>query len=73
MKIKSKELIKLNDKELDSKLLDMKKDLLKVNAKIATGTTPENPGMVRNIKKTIARIYTIKTEKQKKEDPVKKK
>tara|TARA_Y100000310_G_C20617742_1_gene781563 strand:- start:956 stop:1177 length:222 start_codon:yes stop_codon:yes gene_type:complete len=73
MKIKGKELRKLSNKELDNKLLEMRKNLLKVNAKIATGTTPENPSMVRNLKKTIARIHTIKTEKQKKEDPVKKK
>lgn len=73
MKIKSKELRKLDNKELDKRLLEMRKDLLKINAKIATGTTPENPSMVKNLKKTIARIHTIKTEKNKKEDQAKKK
>ena len=70
MKIKIKELKKLNNSELQSKLLEMKKDLIKVNAQVAAGTVPENPGNVRNIKKTVARIHTILKEKEgKKSNP----
>jgi len=70
MKIKNEELRKLNNSELQSKLLEMKKDLIKVNAQVAAGTVPENPGNVRNIKKTVARIHTILKEKEgKKSNP----
>lgn len=66
MKIKNKELRKLNNQELQNKLIELKKDLIKVNAQIAAGTVPENSGNVKNLKKTVARILTIKN--QKKED-----
>ncbi|MDP3918914.1 MAG: 50S ribosomal protein L29 [Nanoarchaeota archaeon] len=63
MKIKAKDLRKLGDKELDNRLFELRKDLMKVNAQVASGTVPDNPGNVRNLKKTIARVHTIKTEK----------
>ena len=64
MKLKNDQLRKMNEQELDNKLLELKKDLIKVNAQIAAGTVPENPGNVKNLKKTVARILTIKTEKK---------
>ena len=63
MKIKNEQLRKMNDDELNNKLFELKKDLIKVNAQIAAGTIPENPGNVRNLKNTVARILTIKTQK----------
>lgn len=65
MKIKNNELRKLSTQELQNKLLDLKKDLLKINSQISAGTVPENPGNVKNVKKTVARIMTIMTEKKK--------
>jgi large subunit ribosomal protein L29 len=64
MKIKNSELRKLNSEELQKKLVEIKKDLIKVNAQIAAGTVPENSGNVKNLKKTMARILTIKNEKK---------
>tara|TARA_Y100000310_G_C20029567_1_gene511161 strand:- start:259 stop:465 length:207 start_codon:yes stop_codon:yes gene_type:complete len=58
MKLKNSELNKMADKELQKRLTELRKELIKVNAQIATGTVPENPGNVRNIKKNIARILT---------------
>jgi large subunit ribosomal protein L29 len=72
MKVKSKDLRKLSEKELNSKLLELRKDLVKINAQVASGTVPENPGNVRNVKKTIARILSVKTEKKKEDSKVKK-
>jgi len=54
-----KELKQISRTELDSKLEQLKKDLMKANAQISTGTPPENPGKVKLIKKTIARINFI--------------
>ena len=65
MKIKNKDLRKMNKQELDTKLLELKKDLIKINAQIAAGTVPENPGNVKNVKKTVARILTIMNETKK--------
>ena len=65
MKLKNNELVKLGEKELDGKYKELRKELIKVNAQIASGTVPENPGNVRNIKKNIARILTVINMKKK--------
>lgn len=49
----------MNEVQLNEKLLDLRKELMKINTQISTGTTPENPGRVGEVKKTIARIITI--------------
>jgi len=63
--MKIKELRKMDEKVLESKITEIKKDLMKLNAQVATGTTPENPGRIRSLKKTIAKIYTLQNEKSK--------
>ena len=65
MKIKNKDLRNLNRQELNTKLFELKKNLIKINAQIAAGTVPENPGNVKNVKKTVARILTIMNESKK--------
>jgi large subunit ribosomal protein L29 len=61
--MKAKE-IRMSDKvTLQEKMNELKKELVKMNAQIAMGTTIKNPGMVRKIKKTIARINTINHER----------
>ncbi|MDP3728813.1 MAG: 50S ribosomal protein L29 [bacterium] len=62
MKIKNKDIRKMSTQEQNNKLLELKKDLIKINAQIAAGTVPENPGNVKNVKKTVARIITIMAE-----------
>ena len=62
----------MSREDLDSKLIELRKELIKHNAQIATGTTPKSPGQVREIKKTIAKILTIvSTQKGKKEPKAK--
>ena len=64
MKIKNNDLRKLNTQELQYKLLELRKDLVKINGQVAAGTVPENPGNVKNVKKAVARIMTIMNEKK---------
>lgn len=61
--MKTKELRSLNKEDLLSKLKELRKEMFKHNAQIATGTTPKSPGQIREIKKTIAKIITIVREK----------
>jgi len=63
--IKKNELKNMNEKQISDKIEDLKKELIKINAQISTGTSPENPGNVREIKKTIARLLTKLNEKSK--------
>jgi len=58
--IRKNELTQMNEKALDDKLIELKKELIKINAQVAIGTVPENPGKIKEIKRTIARINTLK-------------
>ena len=61
--MKINEIKAMDDKTLDEKLSELKYELIKINAQIAIGTTPKNPGQVKKIKKTIARVLGIKASK----------
>jgi large subunit ribosomal protein L29 len=56
--MKTKDLKSKSKEELESQLSEMRKELIKLNTQVATGTTLKSPGMVRKIKKNIARILT---------------
>jgi large subunit ribosomal protein L29 len=58
--IKSKDLRKMDEKAKSTKLVELRNELISINAQIAMGTVPENPGRVKEIKKTIAKILTVK-------------
>jgi ribosomal protein L29 len=62
--MKIKELRGLNKTDLNQKLEELYKELMKENAQVATGTVPKNPGKLKVAKKTIARIKTLLVEKE---------
>ena len=66
--MKGKELQSLGLKELNDKLNETRRELIKINAQVATGTSPKNPGQVRNYKKTIARINQLLQQKEAKKE-----
>jgi len=68
-KIKKRELRTLRNEELNSKLNELRRELMRLNTEISTGATIKNPGQVRQTKKTIARIITILKEKMKEVKP----
>jgi len=49
----------MKKKDLEKRLVDLKKELLKINIQIAMGTLPENPGRVGEIKRTIAKLLAL--------------
>ncbi len=67
MAIKNKELNQMDTAQLESKLKELKKELMKINTQKSTGSNPENPGRIKQIKKTIAKILTILKIKSSKE------
>ena len=56
-----KEFNNLKDDALEEKLNELQKELMKSRPQIASGTVPKSPGRIKLIKKSIARIYTIKS------------
>ena len=61
--MKAKEIRGMDKSTLDEKIIELKKELVKVNAQVAIGTALKNPGQVKKIKKTLAKILTISNQK----------
>ena len=57
--MKMKELRALPKTDLAAKQQELRKEILKTNAQIALGAGIQNPGKVRTIKKTLARINAL--------------
>ena len=63
--MKAKELMLMSELELENKIVELRKELMKANSQIATGTIPKNPGRIKEMKRTIAKILTVRNEKLK--------
>ena len=61
--MKAKELKLMNELDLENKITELKRELMKSSSQIATGTVPKSPGKVREMKRAIARILTVKMQK----------
>ncbi|MBD3209313.1 50S ribosomal protein L29 [Candidatus Woesearchaeota archaeon] len=58
--MKHKELSSLKPEDLAKKEREVRDELIKLEAQVAIGTTPKSPGQLKQLKKTLARIQTIK-------------
>ena len=63
MKI-TKNFRSLSREELQERLGEFKKELLKLNVQAATGANTANPGKLKQTKKNIARVLTLLKEKE---------
>jgi len=64
--MKKKDLKKMSDADLDKQLNELKLELMKEKGNVEMGGNVKNPGKIRAIRKNIARILTLKTERVKK-------
>jgi len=62
--MKFNDIKKLKRTELDKKTNELKIELIKLQAQSATGTAPKSPGQINQIKKTMARIKTLKRQNE---------
>jgi len=60
---KIKEIREVNSADLEKEISKLKEELFDLNFKRATGTL-ENSARIKEIRKTIARIKTVLTERQ---------
>lgn len=58
--MKFKDVTKMPKDELDKKLGELKTELMKLNAQVAIGTTPKNTKQIRDMKRTMAKIETLR-------------
>lgn len=61
--MKTKEIRQLSDKEINSKLLELKTELFNLRFQLATGQL-DNPLRVNSVRKDIARVKTIIRERE---------
>jgi large subunit ribosomal protein L29 len=63
--VRAKEIRGMSDDQVEKQLKDLRNELLKERAITSTGGAPENPGRIRELRRTIARILTIRKEEKK--------
>ena len=63
-----KELRKLKDEDIVKKLNELKLELLKERGNVEMGGNVKNPGKIKVIRRDIARILTLKREKEKRNE-----
>ncbi|MBI2651647.1 50S ribosomal protein L29 [Candidatus Woesearchaeota archaeon] len=71
--MKANEIRGMDVNLINEKISELKKELMKMNAQVALGASIKNPGQLKKIKKTLARIITIQSQKDAKKQEVDKK
>lgn len=56
--LKMAEIREMNPEDIDRKLVELRSELAKQRASMASGAGMENPGVIRAIRRSIARILT---------------
>ncbi|MBI2543552.1 MAG: 50S ribosomal protein L29 [Candidatus Aenigmarchaeota archaeon] len=60
--MKTKEIRKMDKKDLGKRLSELRLELMKEVGNVKRGRPIKNPGKIRVIKKSIARILTVKNQ-----------
>ncbi len=63
---RAKELRNMPLEELDKTIHELRFELMKERGKVSVGGVPDNPGRIRELRRTIARALTIKRERVRK-------
>jgi len=61
--MKKIELKQMSKDQLMEKLVDLRKDLMRLNTQRATKTVPENPANIKNLRRNVARVLTFMKQK----------
>ena len=62
--LKAQDIRALEKKEFAKKIAEFRREISKERGKIDVGGVPTNPGRIREMRRTIARMLTIKQEKK---------
>ncbi len=61
--LKAKEIRSMKKEDVAKRVTELRKELMKLRSQVASKTQLENPGRIRTIRRTLARVYTIQKEK----------
>ncbi|MEM3736779.1 MAG: 50S ribosomal protein L29 [Candidatus Bathyarchaeia archaeon] len=62
--LRMKEIRAMSSEKLNAKLSELRVELMKLKTMVKAGGRVENPGRIRAIKKTLARILTVMNEEK---------
>lgn len=62
--LRTEEIRDMSKDELKEEMTDLKQELVEERGQIEVGGFSENPGRIKEMKRTIARIKTVLNEKQ---------
>jgi large subunit ribosomal protein L29 len=63
--LRSKEIWEMEIEDIQEKLIELKAELAKNISKSSAAGVKENPGKIKELKRTIARVLTIMSQRQK--------
>ncbi len=61
--LRNEDIRDMSSDEIEEKLMELRNELLRERSIVAAGGAPENPGRIKEIRRTIARMKTINAEK----------
>lgn len=64
--LKVKQIREMKLEDIEKKISELRLELMKEIANVKMGRPVKNPGKIKEIKRTIARLLTIKKEKEQK-------
>jgi len=70
--LRTKAIREMSPEEQEKNLAELRTELARLKTTVKAGGAVENPARIREIRKTIARILTIKNEEQRKQREEKK-
>ncbi len=59
-KLKSKDLLSLSEEELDKRLLELRSEYFRLKSMAARGALKKETGMIKSVRRNIARLETVK-------------
>jgi len=66
--LRKRELKEMLPEERRKKLTELRAELIRLRTTVASGGSVENPGRIRELKRTIARILTLESQQRKVEE-----
>ncbi len=65
--LRAEEIRDMSVEEMREKLQNLRAEYSKEQALLATGTAPENPGRIKTLRRTMARLSTLMHEREEEE------
>jgi large subunit ribosomal protein L29 len=62
--MKNKDIKKIKNEDINKTLSALRGELMILQGQSKTGTPPKNPGQIKAIKRTMAKLYTINNQKK---------